>query len=71
MDEYLSLEYKLTHCIKCGRRLSEHQRYRADDVHESIGATYERTRNGYYAPISPLVIGQWKGHDPMRWYLVS
>jgi len=57
----------MTDCAACGRLLSDHRHYTASDVAASHGATYTNPRNGYLAPMSPSVIGQWVSHTPSPW----
>lgn len=67
MNATYSLEYRQTACLRCGKPLAEHRYYTLHDVMDSQGATYEVPVNGYRSPISPKVIGQWIGHEPMPW----
>lgn len=61
------LEYRMTRCLKCAHLLSEHRRYEQSDIEASKGATYHNPVNGYLAPLSQSVIGEWVGHEPMPW----
>lgn len=60
-------EYRRTRCVQCGKPLTEHRRFTAQDIEDSKGATYDQPRNGYRAPVSPVCIGRWISHDPMPW----
>lgn len=60
-------EYKRLHCVQCGKLLSEHRRFTAADIEATRLATYQRPINGYYAPLSPTLIGEWTSHTPMPW----
>lgn len=56
-------------CGACNRPIGEHERWTDEDVRESAAATYARpvrTSSGWtlYAPLSPTIIGQYRGHDP-------
>lgn len=48
-------EYRATRCLQCAKPLSEHRRYAQADVDASQGATYKAPRNGYLAPLSPVL----------------
>jgi len=54
-----------TVCLKCNRPLEHHSKVTAELVAETARATYEKPIKGHYAPLSPKIIGQWIGHDPM------
>lgn len=61
------LQYRLTACLQCGRPTAEHRRYTDADIQDSKGATFTNPVNGYRSPLSPIIIGQWIGHQPMPW----
>ncbi len=67
--KYLSPEYKRTHCVQCGRPLTEHRRITAEDVKRSALARWDSPIDGWRAPLHVSTIGQWIGHDPMPWKL--
>lgn len=52
-------------CLACNRPLELHRRITAETVALSQGATYQRPKNGFRAPLHPSTIGQWIGHDPL------
>ncbi len=54
-------------CLKCAKPLADHRRFTQADIDASQGATYHKPINGYLAPLSPTLIGQWMHHDPMPW----
>jgi len=62
-------EYKRTRCLKCAQLLSDHRRFTQADIDAAKGATYHNPVNGYRAPLSPSLIGQWMSHEPMPWKL--
>lgn len=56
-------------CLSCNRPIAEHERHTAADIVETAGATYARpviTSAGwkYFAPLSPTLVGKYRGHDP-------
>lgn len=65
--ELYPLEYRKTRCLQCARPLAEHRRFTKSDIEASAGATFKQPVNGYRAPLSPTLIGQWIGHAPMPW----
>jgi hypothetical protein len=54
-----------TVCLKCNKPVSGHAKYSAADVEASRSATNLNPVCGYYSPLSPSVIGTFKGHDPV------
>lgn len=65
--ELYPLEYRRTRCLMCAKPLREHRKFTQADIDASKGATYENPVNGYRAPLSPTLIGQWMHHEPMPW----
>ena len=57
-------------CLACGKPVSDHIKWTAEDIDASVKATYAFPvilPNGYKAlgPISPSRIGAFVGHDPV------
>jgi hypothetical protein len=65
--ELYPLEYRRTRCLKCAKPISEHGVFTAELIERVKGATYEKPIEGYRAPVSPTLIGQWLTHEPMPW----
>lgn len=61
------------HCLQCGKLLTSHRKWTAEDIADVATATYETPviiencgrKHEVRCPTSPTVIGHWIGHDPM------
>lgn len=66
MEQYTT-QYRKGRCVQCGKLLTEHYKFTAEDIEASKGATYHKPIKGWFAPLSPELIGCWQSHEPMHW----